>query len=73
MATLLTGTVTLLFTAIQDSTRLWAQHPRARQTALAPHHALRRQAIAAYAGSVFQSSGAACCAACSSAPRPAHD
>ena len=32
-----TGTVTFLFSDIEDSTRLWEAHPQAMQPALAAH------------------------------------
>jgi class 3 adenylate cyclase len=40
-----TGTVTFLFTDIEGSTRLWEQHPRAMQAAMALHDTLLREAI----------------------------
>ncbi|HLV81492.1 MAG TPA: adenylate/guanylate cyclase domain-containing protein [Chthonomonadaceae bacterium] len=39
------GTVTILFTDIEGSTRLWEQHPEAMRVALARHDALLRQLI----------------------------
>ncbi len=58
-----TGTVTFLFTDIQGSTRLWQQHPDAMPAALARHHAILKNAIAAQRGHVFQIVGDAFCAA----------
>src|SRR5262245_46925395 len=54
MSMLPSGTVTFLFTDIEGSTRLWEQHPRAMELALAQHHALLREAIEAHGGVVFQ-------------------
>ena len=68
MANLPTGTVTFLFTDIEDSTRLWQEHPHAMQTSLARHHAILRQAIKAHNGHVFQIIGDAFCAAFGQAP-----
>ncbi len=39
------GTVTFLFTDIEDSTRLWEQHPEAIKSALAEHDATLKHAI----------------------------
>src|SRR5262245_13466202 len=72
MPALPSGTVTFLFTDIEGSTRLWDQHPRAMQLALAQHHALLRAAIETYAGQVFQIIGDAVCAAFPSAPSALH-
>jgi class 3 adenylate cyclase len=46
------ATVTLLFTNIEASTRLWEQQPEAMQHALACHDALLRDAIEAHGGQV---------------------
>src|SRR5437667_12620038 len=62
------GTVTFLFTDIEGSTRLWEQHPRAMQTALALHDTLLRQAIEEHGGYVFKTVGDAFCAAFPTAP-----
>jgi predicted ATPase/class 3 adenylate cyclase len=58
-----TGTVTFLFTDIEGSTRLWQQHPAAMPAALARHHAILHEAIAANQGYVFQIIGDAFSAA----------
>src|SRR5437870_8500299 len=63
-----TGTVTLLFTDIESSTRLWEQHPRAMQAALARHDTLLREAIEAHGGYIFKTMGDAFCAAFPTAP-----
>src|SRR5437773_493081 len=45
MAELPTGTVTLLFTDIEGSTRLWEAHAAAMRAALARHDALLKHCI----------------------------
>ena len=52
-----TGTVTLMFTDIQGSTRLWDQHPSAMAEALERHDALIRSAIESSGGYVFKTVG----------------
>ena len=51
------GIVTLLFTYIAESTRLWEQHPEAIAQALARHHRMKREAIATHGGSVVKTLG----------------
>ncbi|MFQ5809045.1 MAG: tetratricopeptide repeat protein [Armatimonadota bacterium] len=51
------GTVTLLFTDIEGSSRLWEQHPDAMQRALAQHDDILRAAIEANWGRVFKTGG----------------
>ena len=51
------GTVTFLFTDIEDSTRHWEQEPEAMSTALARHDDLLYQAVAASRGVVFSKGG----------------
>ena len=63
MADLPTGTVTLLFTDIEGSTRLWEAHAAAMRAALARHDALLRQCIDDHDGHVFKTGGDAFCAA----------
>jgi TolB-like protein/class 3 adenylate cyclase/Flp pilus assembly protein TadD len=63
MADLPTGTVTLLFTDIEGSTRLWEAHAAAMRTALARHDALLRHCIDDHDGHVFKTGGDAFCAA----------
>jgi class 3 adenylate cyclase len=48
------GTVTFLFTDIEGSTKLWQQYPEQMPAALARHHAILNEAIAAHEGYVFQ-------------------
>jgi predicted ATPase/class 3 adenylate cyclase len=65
---MLTGTVTFLFTDIEGSTRLWEQQPEAMATALARHDALLREVIAAQGGTVFKMVGDGLHAAFGTAP-----
>jgi adenylate cyclase len=58
-----TGTVTLLFTDIVGSTRLWETQDRVMGVALARHDQLLRQCIGARGGHVFKTVGDAFCAA----------
>jgi predicted ATPase/class 3 adenylate cyclase len=52
-----TGTVTLLFTDIQGSTRLWEADPRTMATALRRHDEILRGAIGRAGGFVFKTVG----------------
>ena len=63
MADLPTGTVTLMFTDIEGSTRLWEAHAAAMRAALARHDALLRHCIGDQQGHVFKTGGDAFCAA----------
>src|SRR5512145_1207440 len=58
-----TGTVTFLFTDIENSTQLAREHPEAWETAQTRHHAILREAIETHNGFVFQVIGDAFCAA----------
>ena len=49
-----TGTVTFLFTDIEDSTRLWQEQPEAMARAHALHDRILREAIETNHGHVFQ-------------------
>jgi predicted ATPase/class 3 adenylate cyclase len=62
MSVLPTGTVTLLFTDIEGSTRLWEQHPDEMASALARHDVLLRSAIESAGGHVFKTVGDSFCA-----------
>lgn len=62
-APLPSGTVTLLFTDIEGSTRHWEQQRVAMSDALRRHDELLRTAIEAYDGHVFKTIGDAFCAA----------
>ena len=57
------GTVTFLFTDIEDSTRLWEQHPQEMLVAQARHNQILREAIQSNHGYIFQVIGDAFCAA----------
>ena len=57
------GTVTLLFTDIEGSTRLWEAHAEAMRAALARHDALLRHCIDGHDGFIFKTGGDAFCAA----------
>ena len=62
------GTVTLLFTDIEGSTRFWEAHPEQMQSALARHDTLLREAIESAHGYVFKTVGDAFCTAFGTAP-----
>ena len=49
-----TGTVTFLFTDIENSTTLWEQMPEVMRAAVAQQVAILREAITAYGGQIFQ-------------------
>jgi class 3 adenylate cyclase len=51
------GTVTFLFTDIEDSTRRWDEEPSAMSVALARHDDLLRQAVTVGRGVVFSHAG----------------
>jgi DNA-binding NarL/FixJ family response regulator/class 3 adenylate cyclase len=57
------GTVTFPFTDIENSTRLWEQHPQDMHAAHARHNQILRNAIESHQGYVFQVIGDAFCAA----------
>ena len=57
------GTVTFLFTDIENSTKLAREHPETWEAARARHHAILREAIELHNGFVFQVVGDAFCAA----------
>jgi len=61
------GTVTLLFTDVEGSTRLWDAERDAMAAALRRHDAILRDAIEQVGGYVFKTVGDAFCAAFSSA------
>ena len=63
-----TGTVTLLFTHIEGSTRLWETQQPAMRAALTRHDALVRSAIRSHRGHVFKTMGDAFCATFHTAP-----
>lgn len=51
------GTVTFLFTDIQDSTRLWEQYPAEMKAALANHDSMMKGVIAANHGRIIKTTG----------------
>ena len=57
------GTVTFLFTDIEDSTKHWEQHPQEMLVAHARHNQILREAIESNKGYVFQVIGDAFCTA----------
>jgi predicted ATPase/class 3 adenylate cyclase len=57
------GTVTLLFTDIEGSTRRWERHGEAMGAAVRQHDDLLRAAIESHGGYVFKTSGDMFCAA----------
>jgi DNA-binding NarL/FixJ family response regulator len=57
------GTVTFLFTDIEDSAKLWEQHPQEMLVAHARQNQILREAIESNNGYVFQVIGDAFCAA----------
>lgn len=61
------GTVTLMFTDVEGSTRLWEQVPDAMAEALRKHDDLLRSTIERFGGYVFKTVGDAFCAAFSRA------
>ncbi len=61
------GTITLLFTDIEGSTRLWEAEPEAMTKALRRHDEIVRSAIEQPGGYVFKTIGDAFCAAFSTA------
>jgi predicted ATPase/class 3 adenylate cyclase len=56
-ASLVTGTVTFLFTDIEESTRLWEEEPARMRPALARHDAISRAAVESHHGLVVKSTG----------------
>src|SRR5436853_4473340 len=61
------GTVTFLFTDIEDSTRRWDEDPSDMAEALRVHDAIVRSAIELHGGYVFGTGGDGFCAAFSTA------
>jgi predicted ATPase/class 3 adenylate cyclase len=69
MPDLATETVSLLFTDIEGSTRLWERDNAAMGRALGRHDAIVRASIEQHGGRIFGTAGDAFCAAFSTAPR----
>lgn len=57
MPDLPSGTVTFLFTDIENSTPLWEKHPQAMKAALAQHDSILRAVIEAHQGHVIKTTG----------------
>jgi predicted ATPase/class 3 adenylate cyclase len=64
-----TGTVTFLYTDIEESTRRWEKSPAEMKNAVERHDELMREAIAANGGCVFRTMGDAFCASFAVAPQ----
>jgi predicted ATPase/class 3 adenylate cyclase len=62
------GTVTFLFTDIENSTRLWEEDQEGMRAALAAHDTLLRETIRARGGRIFKTWGDQFCAAFATAP-----
>ena len=62
------GTLTFLFTAIEDGTRSWLEHPEAMRLALARHDTILRKVIEQNDGYLFRTVGAGFRAAFHTAP-----
>ena len=57
MAARPTGTVTFLFTDIEESTRRWEEEPEEMRMALTAHDAVLRETIEANGGRLFKHTG----------------
>src|SRR4026207_1711943 len=68
MTNLPSGTVTFLFTDIDESTALWERDQKAMAEAVKRHFQLLRAAIEAHGGVLFKTVGAAGTAAVPTAP-----
>jgi predicted ATPase/class 3 adenylate cyclase len=69
MGAMPSGTVTLLFTDIEGSTRAWDAHPTEMREALQRHDDLVRDAVVRHGGYVFKTVGDAFCVAFQDASR----
>ncbi|MFL5735692.1 MAG: tetratricopeptide repeat protein [Chloroflexia bacterium] len=69
MTNLPSGTVTLLFTDIEGSTRRWEEHSRAMKVDIAAHDSMIREAIEGNGGFVFKTIGDAFWAVFATAPQ----
>jgi len=58
-----TGTITLLFSDIEGSSKKWDQYPDAMRIALAHHDRLMREALEQHGGFIFKTVGDAFCVA----------
>ena len=57
MKSLPTGTVTFLFTDLENSSKLWEAHPKEMQPALAQHDEMLKTAVKAHGGYLVKSTG----------------
>lgn len=57
MSTLPSGTVTFLFTDIEDSTPLWEKHPEAMKSMLAKHDSILKETIESNHGQIIKTTG----------------
>ena len=57
MSDLPSGTVTFLFTDIEDSTQLWEKYPEAMRVVLAEHDSILRAAIESHSGYIIKTTG----------------
>jgi len=51
------GTITFLFTDIENSTPLWEQHPEAMKSALAKHDSILKEAVESNNGQIIKTTG----------------
>ncbi|HUF37473.1 MAG TPA: adenylate/guanylate cyclase domain-containing protein [Anaerolineales bacterium] len=57
MAEIPSGTITFMFTDLEDSTKLWENHPATMQSALARHDEIFSHAIRDHAGEIVKTTG----------------
>ena len=57
MSRLPSGTVTFLFTDIENSTPLWEKYPEAMKTALAKHDSILKDAVESHNGYIIKTTG----------------
>ncbi len=69
MSSLPTGTVTFLYTDLEESTRRWEAYPAIMKAAVERHDRLLRQAIIDHGGTVFRTEGDAFRATFTTAPQ----
>ena len=52
-----TGRITFLFTDIENSTKLWEKHPKAKKPALAQHDSILKEAVESNNGYIIETTG----------------
>ena len=57
MSSLPSGTVTFLFTDIENSTPMWEKYPEAMKSALAKHDSILKEAIESNSGQIIKTTG----------------